>query len=241
MKYSSKELRIIESKITHLLTVIQQQNLDHFSKLQLRAILLKHKFIQKYYVDVVRLAIVDTVEFIGKEKFPVYAAEPENNDLMEYLMPYILFFIEENYTYMQKNCLLNNITMIEAFQTVGKQRLAIFISNSVNGLYNETIVKTSGQANIQYFRFVATIDNRTSNICRSMNDKIITSNQGYFYPPLHRNCRSRLQPMTDKFNEKQIFNGKLTSRDVRIVSWYKGTYACNFENLNIDNMLMAYL
>jgi len=240
MQYSDKQLRILESKLTHFLTLISQQNLDHFSKLQLRALLLKHKFIRKYLQDVVNLSISDTVAFIGKERFPLYAAT-EDNDLMEYLIQYILFFIEENYAYMKQNCLLNDITMVEAFQTVGEQRLATFMSGLVNGLYNETIVKTSRQASIQYFRFVAVIDARTSNICRSMNNKIITSNQGYFYPPLHRNCRSRLQPMTDKFNEKQMFDGTLTPRDIRIVSWYKGTYACNFENLNIDNMLMAYL
>ena len=149
--------------------------------------------------------------------------------------------MNDNYKYMKQIQIEKNISLKEVFDIIGKQRLNIFIIENVNELYNETIVKTSNHAEIQYFRFIAVIDARTSVICRTLNQTVLSKYQSYFFPPLHPHCRSHIEPIKNKFNENQLFDGKLKANDVRRVSWYKSTYACNFDTLNIENILTTYL
>ena len=242
MEYNDKKLLTLEGKLTNLLTNNFHQSIlnGYYSSLQMKALLLKHKYIKQYYKDVASLAIIDTINFIGVNRFPVYASNDEK-EITDYMIPYIIFFMEQTYDYTKRMSLENNISLEEAFNKFGKNRLAIFISSSVNGLYNETIVKTSRQANIKYFRFIAVIDARTSMICRSLNQKILSEFQSYFFPELHPHCRSKIEPVIGKFDNNKIFNGQLRATDMRRLSWYKSTYACNINDLNIDALLIKYL
>lgn len=52
----------------------------------------------------------------------------------------------------------------------------------------------------KYFKFVAVLDARTSDICRSMNGKVFPMKDfkiGITVPPLHPNCRSVIIPATE--------------------------------------------
>ena len=58
---------------------------------------------------------------------------------------------------------------------------------------NQAELKGYEDDGIEYYRYVATLDNRTSKICRGMNGtiwKLSEAVEGYNYPPLHSNCRS---------------------------------------------------
>ena len=56
------------------------------------------------------------------------------------------------------------------------------------------------------YQFSAILDDRTSDICSSLDGKIYTADSGYvnsITPPLHQNCRSLLVPVT-KFEDYKI-------------------------------------
>ena len=52
-----------------------------------------------------------------------------------------------------------------------------------------------------YWQFVAALDNRTTNICRPLNGKVIKADDPFWNdhtPPLHFNCRSTIRPLTEE-------------------------------------------
>lgn len=60
---------------------------------------------------------------------------------------------------------------------------------------------------VEYYVFVATLDNRTSDICISMDNKKIAykdKEEGVNYPPLHPNCRSKTRGYVDEEVEKSL-------------------------------------
>jgi len=53
---------------------------------------------------------------------------------------------------------------------------------------------------VQKYEYLATLDSRTSEVCRSMDGKVFNLNEkevGINYPPLHPNCRSTVVPYFD--------------------------------------------
>ncbi|WP_129600456.1 minor capsid protein [Anaerophilus nitritogenes] len=53
---------------------------------------------------------------------------------------------------------------------------------------------------VKKYQFLATLDNRTSSVCRSMDNTVFNLNEkqvGINYPPLHANCRSTVVPYFD--------------------------------------------
>lgn len=72
---------------------------------------------------------------------------------------------------------------------------------------NATTAKRYESYGVQTYEFVATLDNRTSSICRSLNGetfKISEFSPGSNAPSMHPNCRSTISPSSDeltKFNK----------------------------------------
>lgn len=65
---------------------------------------------------------------------------------------------------------------------------------------------------VQKYEYLATLDSRTSEVCRSMDGKVFNLNEkevGINYPPLHPNCRSTVVPYFDD----EIDVGERVARD----------------------------
>lgn len=90
---------------------------------------------------------------------------------------------------------------------VGKyyaERLVRTETNHFNNLADAMAYKDMG---VEYYVFVATLDNRTSDICISMDNKKIAykdMKEGVNYPPLHVNCRSKTRGYVDEEVEKSL-------------------------------------
>lgn len=61
------------------------------------------------------------------------------------------------------------------------------------------------QMSFPYWRFVAVLDSRTSQICRDLNGVILRADDPFWqsnYPPRHFNCRSRVVALNDSLMEQ---------------------------------------
>lgn len=247
MEFSDDELLRMEKRFTILMEEIFEQFFiknKYYTSLQLRAYLSKNKILRKIFLNIVKLSIKDVVKFAKKNnrKLELFAAEEDEQDLLEYLMIFIIFFMEDVYTDIKQYSLVNNITLTESYNKFGKNRLGIFAGDSVNSLYNETTIKTSRKFGSQGFRFVAVIDSRTSHICRTLNGKIIRIfNVGYYTPPLHPHCRSHLEPYFGEITDNMEFKGLTTPRDIRVVSWYKSKFKLRIKEFDIDNLITTFI
>lgn len=82
---------------------------------------------------------------------------------------------------------------------------------------------------VEYQEFCATLDMRTSDICRDMDGKIFKTSEmeiGVNAPPLHCNCRSIMVPHSEKYKaEKRSARDKdgkyiLVDGDMKYHEWY---------------------
>ena len=103
-----------------------------------------------------------------------------------------------------------------------------FIQESITQKSYEQAAQELG---LEYYKYDATLDNRTSDICRELNDKIFKVSEmqiGVNAPPMHPNCRSTTQLVLDdstqKHEEKLIENPKINEKTI------KGNYNKNEVN-----------
>ncbi|WP_010249202.1 minor capsid protein [Acetivibrio cellulolyticus] len=68
--------------------------------------------------------------------------------------------------------------------------LARVISDAQTEIYNNSAV-------VKKVMYVATLDNKTSDICASLDGQIFEANGKYPHPPQHPNCRSCIIPVID--------------------------------------------
>jgi len=134
---------------------------------------------------------------------------------------------------MSKMTLLNNIEEIsvsipegwdvvrkelEKYDIDKRQLLAIVDSNAVQ-LFQTAYYFEIVQNKEQYpaVRYTATLDNRTTEFCRSYHGKIFRVGDSiteFVAPPNHFNCRSYLEPLEQgEFNENNIQEGFLSNKD----------------------------
>ena len=112
-----------------------------------------------------------------------------------------------------KQGFLNGYSMDKMTKLV-KQRLSASYSNAMRLIRTETIyVSNQGALNsfknsgvVEYFKFDAHLDNRTSDICTEMEmkDKVYRMDEaeiGVNVPPLHPNCRSTIVPYIPRFEK----------------------------------------
>lgn len=78
----------------------------------------------------------------------------------------------------------------------------------VNSAMNDANIEAYRNSLITHYRYVAILDNRTSEICRELDGnvfKISEAEQGVNLPPMHNNCRSSVCPIIkdeDSFRRK---------------------------------------
>ncbi|MEJ8548171.1 minor capsid protein [Brevibacillus borstelensis] len=79
---------------------------------------------------------------------------------------------------------------------------------------------------VQKYEFLATLDSRTSSICRAMDNHVFTLAEkeiGVNFPPLHSNCRSTTVPYFDD----EIDPGERIARDSRGTYYVTGNMSYN--------------
>lgn len=69
------------------------------------------------------------------------------------------------------------------------------VRTELNYVHNHAALDSIADSGMKYFRFIATLDKRTSEICRSHDSHVYPiseAKQGQNVPPLHPNCRSTI-------------------------------------------------
>lgn len=82
------------------------------------------------------------------------------------------------------------------------------IRTETNHFHNEGELEAYKQMGFEYFQFLATLDNRTSEICQEMDGKKFKVSEGIpgdNVPPLHPNCRSTIVPYFKEYEPETRF------------------------------------
>ena len=102
----------------------------------------------------------------------------------------------------------NLVTRIENTLGIGQRRAEMIARTETTNAYNAGRLTSYKQSRIvSHVRFLAILDNRTSDICSSRNGLVweigspeVEANR----PPLHPNCRSVLSPLMPSINEDHL-------------------------------------
>lgn len=89
---------------------------------------------------------------------------------------------------------------------VGYSNASRLVRTETNYFENKAELESYRELGIKKFKFLATLDERTSDICRSMDGKefsVKNAMQGENVPPLHPYCRSTIVPVVDGFEPKE--------------------------------------
>ena len=91
-------------------------------------------------------------------------------------------------------------TIYEVMQrfNVAQSNAARLVRTETNYFENRSEIESYKELGIEKFQFLATLDERTSDICRSMDHKkfdVKDAEQGKNVPPLHPYCRSTIVPV----------------------------------------------
>jgi len=90
---------------------------------------------------------------------------------------------------------------------VSKYYAERLIRTETNHFNNEVDAMAYEELGLDKYVFVATLDNRTSEICQDMDNKVFKFSEreeGVNYPPLHPNCRSKTRAYLGKEEEKNL-------------------------------------
>lgn len=172
-------------------------------------------------------------------------------------------WLESNFSdrvWANKNALINQLTQLlpqEFVRGQGSRAVAKTLAAKLGNSYNNSLrlIRTemnyiSNQATmdaykksgvIEEYEFLATLDGRTSDICREMDGKVFKVSQkqvGVNMPPLHPNCRSTTVPYfpeddlsepNDRIardeNGKSYFVGKAVTYQEWVNNYAEATYA----------------
>lgn len=88
----------------------------------------------------------------------------------------------------------------------------------INHICNEAAIDAYKDEGIEYYQFLATLDDRTSDICRELDGRIFPIKEkmeGVNCPPMHPNCRSTIIPVIDidRNSDAGIGSYKVTNED----------------------------
>lgn len=89
---------------------------------------------------------------------------------------------------------------------VGFSNASRLVRTETNYFENKGELESYKELGIKKFKFLATLDERTSDICRSMDSKVFNvkdAEQGENVPPLHPYCRSTIVPVVDGFESRE--------------------------------------
>ena len=93
-----------------------------------------------------------------------------------------------------------------------RNQIATMVRTARSHVSNVALNETYTAIGVEYVKFIATLDSRTSKICMGYSDKVYKKDEPHPVPPLHPNCRSILIPVTDgqgKTIGKRPFNNKV--------------------------------
>ena len=85
--------------------------------------------------------------------------------------------------------------LIQERMDVGKNEAIRLVKTEMNYVQNQSALDSIKDSEMQYYIFLATLDKRTSTICRSHDRKVYPvkdAQPGTNMPPLHPNCRSTI-------------------------------------------------
>ena len=91
--------------------------------------------------------------------------------------------------------------MLDERLNVGKFRSTRLVRTESNYMVNQATLQRFKDDGMQYYRFNAQLDNRTSEICESLDGQVFKledASVGTNYPPMHANCRSTEEGIPDK-------------------------------------------
>lgn len=117
-----------------------------------------------------------------------------------------------------------------------------------NHISNEATYQSYKDNGISRYQFLATLDNRTSEICQSLDNEVFELKEkevGVNYPPMHPNCRSTTIPYFEPDSIDKMFdeaervardeNGKLyyVPSSMNYKEWQE--IENNFKSITVDN------
>ena len=95
---------------------------------------------------------------------------------------------------VSKNELINELSkQFNKDTKTGLYEASRIVRTELNYIQNQSTYDKYIQAGIEKYKFLAEVDNRTSDVCKEHNGKIYKLSEasvGENYPPLHPNCRS---------------------------------------------------
>lgn len=83
--------------------------------------------------------------------------------------------------------------VISERMNVGKNQAVRLVRTELNYVQNQAAIESIKSSGMEYFIFIATLDKKTSSVCRSHDRQIYPVSEGKAganIPPLHPNCRS---------------------------------------------------
>lgn len=103
--------------------------------------------------------------------------------------------------------------MVEDKMHAGLSNASRLVRTEMNYVQNRAAADSIKESGMKYYRFIATLDRRTSAICRSHDSHVYSIDEyrpGENAPPLHPNCRSTIAgSLRDVYNE----DGTRTARN----------------------------
>lgn len=110
--------------------------------------------------------------------------------------------------------------MVEDKMDAGLSNAKRLVRTEMNYVQNRAALDSIKESGMKYYRFIATLDRRTSSMCRAHDGKVYPIDEcrpGENAPPLHPNCRSTI---AGSLRDSQLETGTRTAR--------------NYEGKNID-------
>ena len=124
---------------------------------------------------------------------------------------------------------------VQERMNVGKNDAVRLVRTELNYVHNQAMLDSLKSANMGYFQFIATLDKRTSSVCREHDNHVYPIDEaevGTNVPPLHPRCRSTIAGSIDS---KKATSGSRTSL------LRKGEYQKVPRNMDYDNWKAVYV
>lgn len=129
---------------------------------------------------------------------------------------------------------------VQERMNVSKNNAVRLVRTELNYVHNQATLDSLKSANMEYFQFIATIDKRTSSICREHDNNIYPvadAEVGTNVPPLHPRCRSTIAGTIDKKATSGSRNVKMAKANKNEPTRYEKVP----RNMDYDNWKAIYV
>jgi SPP1 gp7 family putative phage head morphogenesis protein len=124
---------------------------------------------------------------------------------------------------------------VQERMNVGKNDAVRLVRTELNYVHNQAALDSLKSANMEYFQFIATLDKRTSSVCREHDNHVYPIDEaevGTNVPPLHPHCRSTIAGTIGTKKATSGSRGSLLG---------KGEYQKVPRNMDYDNWKAVYV